>query len=107
MSATCIDQQWLEQHPEFSAALKHELLSLKGDKAHPYRPGSGPIGQSCGTCEKLRETSGSRRKYFKCAVMRAHWTRGPRTDIRKKDAACLAWEPKLEKFEMLDVANRR
>jgi hypothetical protein len=39
--------------------------------------------------------------------MKRFWTRGPATDIRKKDAACLAWEPRVEKFEVLDVANRR
>jgi hypothetical protein len=25
--------------------------------------------------------------------MKRFWTRGPGTDIRKKDPACLAWEP--------------
>src|SRR5262245_39254768 len=102
MSETCIDQAWLDAHPGFLVASK--AGQLKGDRAHPYQPGSGPARQSCGTCEKLRESSGYRRKYFKCSVMRAHWTRGPGSDIRKKD---LAWEPKLDKFEVLDVVNRR
>ena len=104
MSETCIDKAWLDAHPEFLVAAKAELL--KGDRAHPYQLGSGPAGQSCGTCEKLRESSGYRRKYFKCSVMRAHWTRGPGSDIRKKDLACLAWEPKLDKLQVLEVVNR-
>jgi hypothetical protein len=29
------------------------------------------------------------------------------TDIREKHSACLAWEPKVEVFEVLNVASRR
>jgi hypothetical protein len=103
MSKTCIDQAWLDAHPAFLIAGKTGLL--KGDRAHSYKPGTGPAGESCGTCEKLREHHYSR-TYFKCAVMKRFWTRGPGTDIRKKDSACLAWEPRVDKFEVLNVVNR-
>jgi hypothetical protein len=105
MSETCIDQAWLDAHPELLVAGKAGLL--KGDRSHPYKPGTGPPRESCASCEKLCVSPGYRKRYFKCAAMRAHWTRGPATDIRKKDLACLAWEPRVEKFEVLDVVNRR
>ena len=108
MSGTsCIDKTWLEEHQEFLVASRQALLRQQEDRAHPYPPGSGPAGQNCGTCAKLRESSGFRRKYFKCSVMKRFWTRGSGTDIRKKDPACLTWEPRVDKFEVLNVANRR
>lgn len=43
--------------------------------------GKGPDGKTCGDCEFLTGN-----KYFKCGKQTK--TRGPGTDIRKKDQAC-------------------
>ncbi len=54
-------------------------------------PGSGPSGESCGSCGHLvrREMA---RVYLKCGLMRAHWTRGPGSDIRARAPACRNWK---------------
>lgn len=57
------------------------------------RPGTGPKGQTCGSCNHLVATGRSRRKtYYKCALTRGCWTHGPRTDIRVRWDACSKWE---------------
>ena len=43
-----VEQKWLDLHPDAYAAPKPGPL----DKAHPYRPGTGPASQTCGTCQK-------------------------------------------------------
>lgn len=30
--------------------------------------------------------------FTKCSLMRAHWTHGGGSDVRRKDAACLHWK---------------
>lgn len=42
-----IEQTWLDLHLD---AITQQVR--KRDKAHPYRPGTGPAGQTCGTCQK-------------------------------------------------------
>jgi hypothetical protein len=62
-------------------------------KGHAWMPGSGPAGETCGGCQYyVRKTSGARRVFRKCKLMEAHWTHGPGSDIRAKDAACKFWE---------------
>jgi hypothetical protein len=34
------------------------------------------------------------------------WSCGPATDIRKKDPACLCWEPRIDKIELVSTAGR-
>jgi hypothetical protein len=57
--------------------------------------GSGPKGETCGTCAHCytREFSKS---YHKCDLVKA--SGGPGTDIRKKWAACARWEA-IQKME--------
>jgi hypothetical protein len=31
-------------------------------------------------------------RWFKCGLMRKHWTGGRGTDVRRKDAACRYWQ---------------
>ena len=62
---------------------------------HPARPGTGPAGETCGTCEHYtHKLIRSGRKFRKCGLTEASWTGGPGTDIRKKDAACAVWKGK-------------
>jgi hypothetical protein len=99
---TCIDKTWLDAHPEFllQEPVKHPL-----DRAHPYPPGSGPPGQSCGTCAKLRARTFNR-TYFKCNVLKKFWSAGRATDVRKKDPACICWEPWIDKVEPISTTQR-
>jgi len=100
--STCVDQAWLDRHPEvLIGRVKHP-----SDRAHPYPPGSGPTGQTCGTCAKLCERHCSR-TCFKCRVMKKDWTGGLATDIRKKDPACLSWEPRIDKVELFSTSTRQ
>jgi len=57
-------------------------------------PGSGPAGQTCGTCAHYCSVGGSSRRYPKCGLMRQHWTHGPGSDIKKRMTACSRWEAK-------------
>jgi hypothetical protein len=64
---------------------------LRADHAHAATPGNGPQGETCGTCLHCSDVCYNTKTYFKCGKLRAHWTHGPGTDIRKKDPACIFW----------------
>lgn len=54
------------------------------------RPGTGPAGETCGSCQHIVAT-GRRGKFHKCDLNRACWTSGPKTDIRVRWPACSKW----------------
>lgn len=54
-------------------------------------PGSGPAGQTCGSCRFCIGTGAGRHTYYKCEIIKFRWTRGPGTDILKKSPACSMW----------------
>lgn len=59
------------------------------------RPGTGPAGETCGTCEHFCWSHpGGRRHYLKCGLVRKNWTHGPGTDILKRSPACELWKSK-------------
>jgi hypothetical protein len=105
MTNTCIDRAWLDRHPEVIAFMDSLRVKHPADRAHPYPPGSGPRGQSCGTCAKLCARHFSK-TYFKCHVLMGSWTSGRATDVRKKDPACLCWEPRIDKVEPISTLSR-
>lgn len=70
------------------SALDAALVKKRG---HAARPGSGPKGETCGSCEHRVGVFGGRRTFSKCALRRAYWTHGRHSDISKKDAACSFW----------------
>jgi hypothetical protein len=53
--------------------------------------GSGPEGETCGTCAHSYRIQLAK-TYHKCALVKA--TGGPGTDIRLKWAACSQWKAK-------------
>lgn len=53
--------------------------------------GSGPAGETCGTCRHARYHETAKR-YWKCALVKS--TSGPGTDIRLKWPACSKWQGK-------------
>lgn len=64
-------------------------------RGHAGAPGGGPAGETCGSCRHvLTSRSRSGKTFVKCGLMRAHWTHGGGSDVRRKDAACLHWKEK-------------
>ena len=60
-------------------------------RGHADRPGTGPEGETCGTCQHYTARRMSK-TYRKCALTKATWTGGPGSDIRAKDPACSRWD---------------
>lgn len=59
-------------------------------RGHVAPPGTGPTGETCGSCEHLvRRQMG--KTFLKCGLAAYRWTGGGATDIRAKDAACSQW----------------
>ena len=52
--------------------------------------GPGPADETCGTCGFLRASGGTVKTYFKCGARKM--TRGPGTDVRKRDPSCVLWK---------------
>ena len=59
-------------------------------------PGSGPKGETCGSCGHRYRHEYNLRGYYKCQMCRGDWTSGTGTDIRLKSAACLFWIKQIE-----------
>lgn len=62
-------------------------------RGHVFTPGTGPEGETCGSCRHLFRNKLSK-TYLKCSLNRANWTGGRASDIRAGDAACKYWEHK-------------
>jgi hypothetical protein len=60
-------------------------------RGHYFTPGTGPAGETCGTCKHLFRNRMAK-IYLKCGLNRQNWTGGEGSDIRAKDAACKFWE---------------
>ena len=55
------------------------------------KPGTGPAGETCGTCTYAAEYR-FRNTYLKCSARPGeHWKGGRETDIRPMDPACSQW----------------
>lgn len=61
-------------------------------RGHADRPGTGPDGETCGTCGNATYKQMGKR-YYKCALLQRNWTSGRGTDIRLRDPACSQWVP--------------
>lgn len=56
-------------------------------------PGTGPQGESCGTCAHCRmRTIRSGRHYYKCALMLERWSSCRSTDVVLRSPACSRWQ---------------
>jgi hypothetical protein len=51
-------------------------------------PGTGPAGETCGSCRHIMRT----RRYRKCRLNEANWTGGFKTDVLARSPACSRWE---------------
>jgi len=53
-------------------------------------PGTGPEGETCGTC-KHHHVKEMANRYHKCMLMQRIWTGGAGTDIKVHSPACSEW----------------
>lgn len=91
------DQFVLMLLPTTSQPGRIALRNKRGGRkktGHAGVSGQGPAGETCGGCEHYLRVQGGAGTFRKCALMRAKWTRGPGSDIRKSDPACQRWEAK-------------
>lgn len=65
-------------------------------KGYARQPGSGPAGETCGTCDHCVRVEHNTKAYHKCAVVRHRWTHGPGSDILRASPACEKWTPFVE-----------
>lgn len=62
----------------------------------PAPLGSGPAGETCGSCQNCCHVQGHTKWYYKCLKMEKLWTHGAATDIRKKWPACKEFQQTTE-----------
>lgn len=72
-----------------ASALLGTVVKRRG---HAARPGTGPAGETCGSCEAYTRVEAGAGTYRKCLLAKPNWTCGPGSDIRKKDPACSFWK---------------
>ena len=75
------------------ALTPQERKRLRGQntpKGYPALPGTGPAGETCGSCANLQRRRMAK-TYLKCGLMEAHWTRGGASDVRSGSPACRRW----------------
>ncbi|SDA13121.1 hypothetical protein SAMN02799622_00915 [Methylobacterium sp. UNC378MF] len=59
-------------------------------KGYAALPGTGPAGETCGSCAHVVRRQMAR-VYLKCGLMRRGWTAGIASDVRAKAPACSRW----------------
>lgn len=64
---------------------------------HAATQGTGPEGETCGSCCHYCRIPYHGKTYRKCGLMTEYWTHGPGTDIRYGDPACREWGKRKEK----------
>lgn len=67
------------------AAAKYPVPK-RGGYAAP--PGTGPDGETCGSCKHIFRTS----RYRKCEKRKSAWSHGFATDVFARSPACKFWE---------------
>lgn len=78
--------------------------AFRSEQAAGYAaaPGSGPQGETCGSCAHCRVRShrvrskvaggGKERRFYKCGVMFPNWTNTRGSDVLVQSPACKRWE---------------
>ena len=79
-------------NPDSPASTPDERRKRRKPKpsGHAARPGSGPAGETCDSCQHLARIQMAK-TYLKCGLARAIWTGGRKSDVRARDAACSKW----------------
>ena len=60
----------------------------------PATPGTGPSGETCATCGRCVKLTCRGANFYKCELLRVHWTRSPKTDIKLSSPACVKFMKK-------------
>lgn len=87
-----VDLQSLMDAPMRGGKKKRKPTPKRG---HAWTPGTGPAGETCGTCKHLVRRRLAK-TYLKCGKVEAKWTGGAATDIKAKDPACKFWEREVD-----------
>lgn len=93
MTITQDDLFALADGPMLTPGQRKRLSTRTKKHGHAAPIGTGPEGETCGSCEHLCRNRLAR-TYFKCWLRSATWTGGYGTDVRVRDAACAKWERK-------------
>lgn len=75
----------LFEMPATSKARSRHYVMQRG---YAHSPGTGPEGETCGSCKHCFRT----RRFRKCKLREAAWTHGPGSDILARSSACKYWE---------------
>lgn len=67
---------------------------IKRSGLYADHPGTGPEGETCGSCDHCWRGRGGR--YRKCNLVRALWTGGLATDIKARSPACSKWKAETD-----------
>ncbi|MGU3540042.1 hypothetical protein [Methylobacterium sp. A54F] len=73
---------------------RKRLRAATTPKGYAALPGTGPAGETCGSCEHLTRRHMAK-TYLKCGLMQRGWTRGAGSDVRAGAPACRRWETGL------------
>lgn len=65
-------------------------------RGYAARPGTGPAGETCGSCKHSAHGGTGKRRFPKCELTRACHTSSRRTDILMGAPACEKWEADRE-----------
>jgi hypothetical protein len=84
---------WINNTPHSGRITGPKPAGRKSPMPRGYAaaPGTGPAGETCGTCRHLARHHCAR-SYPKCRLMEAVWTGGAATDVRVRSPACRRWE---------------
>lgn len=76
------------------APAKPHKAAFVAARANGYaaQPGTGPEGETCGSCSHCRYRTGNARRFYKCALMLHAWSNCRGTDVLLSSAACRRWE---------------
>jgi hypothetical protein len=75
--------------------LLNDPVRKKNGMAGPM--GTGPAGETCGSCIHRVSKPHGRKSHTKCALMRACWNHSYGSDIKMRFDACYRWEPREKK----------
>lgn len=60
-------------------------------RGYAARPGTGPKGQRCNTCEHCMVVVSLNRRSRKCHLRAKDWTPGAESDVKHNAPACRDW----------------
>lgn len=94
MSEDLLSQLLDPNAPALSPAERKKVMvriAARKKTGHAWTPGTGPEGETCGTCKHLYRKRMSK-TYLKCSLVESKWTGGGGTDVKARDPACKKWE---------------